>query len=254
MTTSSNRSRTRVVVTRPSPRGEGLAKKLEDRGFQADLLALLEVTAPADSDPLRQAAREGSNYDSWIFTSAPAVDAFFAQRPSPPRHATVFFAVGEATASALASQGYAAITPNDQTAEGLVNLIGARLPGTARLLVPQAADARPTLVDGLSRLGFEVHGVATHDKVLPARAANIFAALFDRQAYGWVTFTSPRIVEHFVALAGDSWNRRRGELEAASIGPVTSEALRAVGVAPSVEALSPSDDRLVDAIAKAATP
>jgi uroporphyrinogen-III synthase len=215
-------------------------------------MPLIEVTGPVDSGPLHRAAREGSHYDSWIFTSAPAVEAFFARQPSPPGASALLFAVGEATADALARHGHVATTPDRHAAEGLLDSIAARLAPRARLLVAQAADARSTLVDGLSSRGFEVDCVATHDKILPPTATMDFADLFETEAYGWVTFTSSRIVEHFVALAGPSWPDRRRELLAASIGPMTSQSLRAQGVEPRVEAESPSDDHLVNAIARAA--
>lgn len=248
MTNSATKPPIRIVVTRPGKRGEGLARKLANRGFHPILMPLLEVTAPEDPGPMRRAAREGSQYASWIFTSAPAVEAYFAHQPASPGGSMVVFAVGEATAAALASRGHVAIVPDEQTAEGLVDVVATHLPSAARVLVPQAADARPALRDGLSQRGFRVDCVASHDKVLPAAAPGIFADLFDRQPYGWVTFTSPRIVKHFVELAGEPWSHRKGELEAASIGPVTSRALRNVGVEPTVEAGSPSDDQLVIAI------
>ena len=67
-----------------------------------------------------------------------------------------------------------------------------------------------------------------------------------------MTFTSPRIVRHFAALFGADWERRRGELRAASIGPVTSAELRRRGVEPAAEADRPLDEALVAAVGKAA--
>jgi uroporphyrinogen-III synthase len=66
-----------------------------------------------------------------------------------------------------------------------------------------------------------------------------------------VTFTSPRIVRHFAELFGADWERRRGELRAASIGPVTSAELRRRGVEPAAEAARPGDEEMVAAVARA---
>jgi len=68
-----------------------------------------------------------------------------------------------------------------------------------------------------------------------------------------VTFTSPRIVRNFAELFGAEWERRRGELRAVSIGPVTSAELRRQGVEPAAEARRPEDAEMVAALERAST-
>jgi uroporphyrinogen-III synthase len=92
--------------------------------------------------------------------------------------------------------------------------------------------------------------VVAYDKRLPPEAPRRAAELFATPPLGWVTFTSPRIVRHFAELFGTDWERRRGELRAASIGPVTSAELRRLGVEPAAEARQPSDEELVAAVAR----
>ena len=75
--------------------------------------------------------------------------------------------------------------------------------------------------------------------------------LFGGRSIGWVTFTSPRIARHFRRLAGEGWEDRREELRAASIGPVTSAALRKLGVEPAAQATTPSETELVASIVAA---
>jgi uroporphyrinogen-III synthase len=89
-----------------------------------------------------------------------------------------------------------------------------------------------------------------YDKQLPPEAANKAAQLFATSPLGWVTFTSPRIVRHFAELLGDGWERRRAELQAVSIGPVTSAELRRWHVEPAAEALRPTDEEMVAAVAR----
>jgi len=48
--------------------------------------------------------------------------------------------------------------------------------------------------------------------------------------------TSPRVVRHFAELFGADWERRRPELYAASIGPVTSGTLRELQLPVGIEA------------------
>jgi uroporphyrinogen-III synthase len=121
------------------------------------------------------------------------------------------------------------------------------------VLLPQAADAHPTLLEGLAAAGAEAVAVVAYDKRLPPDAPQRAAELFSTAPLGWVTFTSPRIVCHFAELLGSDWELRRKELKAASIGPVTSAELRRRGVEPAAEAASPGDEELVEAVVKAHT-
>ena len=57
---------------------------------------------------------------------------------------------------------------------------------------------------------------------------------------------------HLAAPLGDTCPSRRGELRAASIGAVTSVALREAGVEPAAEAPEASDDGLVATLLAAA--
>ena len=116
-----------------------------------------------------------------------------------------------------------------------------------RVLLPQASDARPTLQEGLLKAGADPVVVAAYDKRMPEAAPRRAAELFSEEI-GWVTFTSPRIVRCFAELFGANWQRRRSELRAASIGPVTSAELRRLGVEPAAEAVAPSDQGLVDSV------
>ena len=90
--------------------------------------------------------------------------------------------------------------------------------------------------------------VVAYDKRLPSEAPARAAALFATSPIGWVTFTSPRIVRHFAELFGADWGRRKGELRAVSIGPVTSAELRRIGVEPAAEAERPGDEEMVEAV------
>jgi uroporphyrinogen-III synthase len=239
----------RVVVTRAEHQSEGLAAAFARAGATVELLPLLEMIPPADPLPLEQAASELALHDWVVFTSANAVETFLPLAgPLPP--ALRVAAVGDATAGALRARGIEPhLVPVREEAAGLVAELGARV-GGRRVLLPQAADARPALREGLTAAGAEVVAVVAYDKRLPPDAPAQAAALFGAAPIGWVTFTSPRIVRHFAALFGANWERRRGELRAASIGPVTSAELRRWQVEPAAEAERPLDEALVVAVAR----
>lgn len=235
----------RVVVTRAEHQSDGLAAAFAREGAIVELLPLLEIVPPADSSSLERAAAELSLYDWVVFTSANAVEAFL------PLVQEVFRAavVGPATAAALRSRG---IEPHLEArradAEGLAADLLPHLVQGQRVLLPQAADARATLFEALTAAGAKPVAVVAYDKRLPEDAPRRASELFSNAPLGWVTFTSPRIVRSFADLFGGDWERRKIELRAASIGPVTSAELRRYGVEPTAEAEQPGDEALVEAV------
>lgn len=214
-----------------------------------ELLPLLEVVPPLDPRPLERAASELALYDWVVFTSSNAVETFLPLTGGALPQRLRVAAVGPATADALRQwEVEPNLTASKAEAEGLLAELGPLVNRRQRVLLPQAADARPALFDGLTKAGADPVAVVAYDKRLPEAAPRRAAALFSDQPIGWVTFTSPRIVRHFVELFGPDWERHRPELLAASIGSVTSAELRRRGIEPAAEALQPSDQGLVDAV------
>jgi len=242
----------RVVVTRAEHQAGGLAEAFAAAGATVELLPLLEVVPPADPRPVERAASELALYDWLVFTSANAVDAFLPLTAGGVPHRLRIAVVGPATAAALrAWEVEPHLIAVRADAEGLLDELGPHVGRSRRVLLPQAADARPTLADGLARAGAEPVVVVAYGKALPADAPSRAAELFAAAPIGWVTFTSPRVVRHFSELFGADWERRRPELRAASIGPVTTAALRRLGVEPAAEAAQPGDAGMVAAVVRA---
>jgi len=242
----------RVVVTRAEHQAGGLAAAFTAAGADVEVLPLLEIVPPADPHPLERAASELALYDWLVFTSANAVEAFLPLTGGALPDRLRIAVVGPATAAALRDWS---VEPHliaaRSEAEGLVAELAPLVDRGRRVLLPQAADARPALAEGLARCGAEPVTVVAYDKRLPAEAHRRAAELFSTAPLGWVTFTSPRVVRHFVGLFGADWERRRPELAAVSIGPVTTAELRRHGVEPAAEAARPGDDGMVEAVVRA---
>jgi uroporphyrinogen-III synthase len=241
--------RARVTITRAAHQAEPLAAAFRAAGFTVEHLPLLEVIPPADPRPLERAAYDLESYDWLVFTSANAVDAFLPLTGGALPDGLQVAVVGPATAEALRKRGHApGLTASRPEAEGLLADLAPLVQDSRRVLLPQAADARPLLAEGLREAGAEAVVVVAYDKGLPADAPARAERLFRDSPLGWVTFTSPRIVRHFVDLFGADWERRRPELLAASIGAVTSAELRRQGVERIAEAVAPGEDGLVRAV------
>lgn len=208
-------------------------KALRLRGARVVCAPVIKV-APADSyERLDAAIRKLDTFDLLIFTSVNAVDYFFRRlralrfRPlSRPR----LYAIGEATAAALASSGWPATAAGFADAATLARKIPLRL--GERVLVPRALKARPELPKILRARGAVVV-TATAYKTVRERITASTRRLLDGSAVDAVTFSSPSAVESLRAQLGSGTFRRLfTRAKALSIGPTTSSALKAAGVAP----------------------
>jgi len=261
--TAEPRSAPRVVITRAAHQAGELGAAFEAAGAEVAYLPLLEVRSPADPAPLERAVAGVASFDRLVFTSSNAVDAFLPRvagkggaKALPP-----VAAVGPATSRALRAFGVEpALEATESRGAGLAAELLRHLEPGARVLVPQAEDARPELAAALRRGGCRVTAVTAYGKRLPPGARADAERLFARGAIGWVTFTSPRIVRHFLALLAELFAgvpvddseaaareaRCRG-LRALSIGPTTTAELARWGLDPDAEAARPGVEGMVAA-------
>jgi uroporphyrinogen III methyltransferase/synthase len=158
-------------------------------------------------------------------------------------------ALGPATAAALRVHGIEpALVPQRFVAEELLAAL-AQAGGLtwARVLLPQAEDARPVLAEGLRALGAQVEAIPIYRT---AAAPGDFRALTQDLAAGRidaVTFTSASTVRRFVELVGDD-AARAPTYTAVTIGPVTEAAAAAAGLARITSATPFTTEGLIAAL------
>ena len=160
-------------------------------------------------------------------------------------------AVGSGTAAALREHGLTPdLVPDRYTTRGLADaLIATGAP--ARILLARADLATPALADLLRAASWDVVDVEAYRTVkVPALAPDVA----DQLRHGGldiVAFASSSTVRNLVDLLG---GRLHDDIRVVSIGPVTSDTCRELGLRVDVEA-SPHDlDGLVDAVVAAAAP
>jgi len=96
-----------LVVTRPREEGEAWVAPLNERGWQARLLPLIDIAEPSavsDRSALVQARADWPRFDALMFVSAAAVRHFFAGMETTPAvraSHTRFWAPGPGTAGEL---------------------------------------------------------------------------------------------------------------------------------------------------------
>ena len=232
---------TTVVVTRPVDQAGGLVDELRSQGADVVSLAVTEIE-PVEFD--REQA-DPSTFEWLAFTSANGVRHFIERSGDPPRFGSArVAAVGPGTADALAAVN---IVPDlvaaVHTASGLCDALVAVEPAGGRVLVPQAEAARPTLVDGLRSAGWSVEPVTVYRSVSTAPSEDAIAAAVGADV---VTFASPSAFRAFLGLVG----AERLPRVIATIGPVTSDAVRVAGVDVDIEADPHTAAGLVDALVR----
>lgn len=238
-----------VVVTRAAAQAAPLREALEALGARVVLFPTI-VTQPArDPEPVRRAMDALEAYAWIVFTSANAVRFFadcLATRPGgrlpPGVHVA---AVGTATATALAERAIRVdAIPDEFLGVRVADAVG-DLRGR-RVLLPRADLGRAETPDALRAAGALVDEVTVYHTVPAAPDPAGVAAL--ETGVDAVTFTSPSTFTNFVALLGDRAGRLLAGAAVASIGPVTSAAIRDAGFSVHVEPAEHTMAALVDTL------
>jgi uroporphyrinogen III methyltransferase/synthase len=230
-----------VAVTRARAQSSGLVARLRGLGadaVEAPVIRIEEIDGPAPAV---------DTYDLICLTSPNGVRMLFHRLAVAGRDARSLAgarvaAIGPGTAAALREHGVIAdVVPERFVAEGLVEAL-ADVP-VSRALIARAAEARDVLSDALRERGAHVDVVALYETVAEPFDDGRRAAV-TRADY--VTFTSSSTVKYFFAALDGAELSKRTRL--ASIGPVTSDALRERGLEPDVEAGRHDIDGLVQAL------
>ena len=237
-----------VVVTRARAQASGLAGTLAALGAEVVELPAIRIEARLDTPEVRDAVGAIHSYALVCLTSPNGVRLLFEALSGAGldaralANATVA-AIGPGTARALAHRGIRAdIVPERSVAEALVSSLESVDVRGRPVLVARAAEARDVLPEALRDRGANVDVVALYETVAEEPEPE---ALEAAQSADYVTFTSSSTVRNFLAAAGDRLPR---EARIVSIGPVTSETARELGLEVDVQAERHDLDGLVDAL------
>ncbi len=252
-----------VVVTRPREQAASLREPLEALGAEVLLVPTIRIVPRPLDDAVLRVLGELAAYRLVVFTSANAVRVFAGYlargtddgaMPAGP----VVAAIGPATAAALEKHGLGChLVPDEYVAEGLLDAFeeqAAPVSG-ARVLIPCAAGARDVLPETLRTRGAVVDVLHVYDTVAAAELAVPAARV---EAADYITFTSASTARRLAALlqaatdaapAGRPLAERLAGARLCSIGPITSEALRDLGLEVAVEAREYTAAGLAEAIA-----
>ncbi len=223
-----------VAVTRARAQASALAARLRALGATV-------VEAPAIRiRPLAEPLPPLDGYDLLCVTSPNGAELLMDRvRDARALAGLRIAAIGPGTARALRERGIEPdVVPERAVAEGLVEAL-ADVP-VERALVVRAAEGRDVLPNALRERGAAVDVVALYETVAePLDDATRNAAA----AADYLLFTSGSSVRFYAAAGGSLGGPRL-----VSIGPATSEELRAHGAEPDVEADPHTPDGMIEAL------
>jgi uroporphyrinogen III methyltransferase/synthase len=236
------------VVTRARAQASGLAGTLRALGADVIELPAIRVEPRLDTDVVRDAVADLHTYALVCLTSPNGVHLLFEAMAAQGRDAralanAVVAAIGPGTAAALTEHGVIAdIVPERFVAEALVEALAGVDVAERPVLVARAAEARDLLPEALAERGGKVDVVALYETVreTPDPAA-IEAAL----GADYVTFTSSSTVRNLVEAVGERYPRWA---RLVSIGPITSQTARELGLEVHVEAEQHDIEGLIEAL------
>jgi uroporphyrinogen-III synthase len=269
LTSNHSLSGIRVLVGRARHQAGTLSSELRNRGAQVIEIPFIEIREPRSFQPLDAALKALATYDWLILTSVNGVEAMWDRleqiRAIPvegqlPRIA----AIGPATKKAIEQRGARVdVIPKEYVAESVVRSLKDKVKGK-RVLLVRAKIARDVIPRDLRKAGAQVDVVEAYETVVPRSSRARLRAIFKnpRRRPDVVTFTSSSTVRNFINLVGSrettellpairGRGRPRHTILMASIGPVTSSALREHGLSVDIAAKEFTIPGLVAAIERA---
>ncbi len=248
----------RVLVTRPRYQAEEMVRCLEQLGALTYVLPVVEVSDPPDWRPVDEALERLNQYQWLVFTSANGVQRFFARLFHTGRDLRVvgalrLAAIGSATAAALKHLHLTPdVVPASFRSENLAATLAPLVKGQ-RVLLARADRGRELLRDELAKVA-QVDQIAVYSQSDAADLDPHVLLALSRGEIGYVTLTSANIARALLTNLDETARLRikSGDVKLVTISPVTSAAVRELGVEPAAEATEYTIDGVIDALVKLA--
>jgi uroporphyrinogen III methyltransferase / synthase len=244
----------RIVITRRREQSRELRRALVALGAEVVEIPTIEIRPPASWDPLDQAIRRITEFDYLLLTSVNGVLSFLARLRACGADVRDLAglqvgAIGPATAAALVQAGVSVdFVPKEYRAEGLLQSLSNHDVRGKTFLIPRAKGARDLVPRVLKERGAGVEVVEVYETVAPSLPPGEIERLLRPRPHA-ITFTSSSTVFNFAKLIGEERMREAlAGIALASIGPVTSDTVRKLGLDVNIEAKESTVPGLVHAI------
>jgi uroporphyrinogen-III synthase len=238
-----------VLVTRPRPEADALARLLQRRGATAIVAPAIEIV-PVRSAALTRALGElAEGAFAWVTLTSPRTVDVLAEHLTPGRLRARVAAVGDGTAERF--RGWSRRDPDLVPKSFTTSALGRAFPrGTGRVLTPRADVAPEGLEGALERKGWSPTRVDAYRTRIPRSLPPEARTALRSGGVDAVTFTSASTVRGFVRAMGVV----RGNPKVVCIGPVTAREAREHGLRVHAVANPHTVEGLVGAVERALAP
>jgi uroporphyrinogen III methyltransferase/synthase len=227
----------RILITRARHQAGRLDRLLREQGAEAISIPTIEIRPPDNWDDMDRAIDDVAQYDWVIFTSVNGVEAFMGRLRKRKKDIRELkgiriASIGSGTAQCIEDMGIRVdLLPEKFIAEGILEDLSKEEVKGLRFLLPRAEKARNILPEELAKRGARVDVVKAYKTMIPERKKEELVSLLESNGVDLITFTSSSTVSHFVEMIGAELLSEKLEgVSIASIGPVTAERARQLGI------------------------
>lgn len=245
----------KIVVTRTRQQASTLSRQLIQLGADVIELPTIRIEPAKDQYAFGELVNDCHTYDWIIFTSPNGVDAFFTMfdklyNDTRSIGGARIACIGPGTADKVKARHLAVDLMPDKgnfVAEGLVKAFDKHQNmENVKVLWVRAEETREVIANSLTGMGAIVDEGIGYRTVAETEDNLEALARLKNEGADMITFTSASTVEHFLDLHVDLPEN----CKIASIGPVTSAAIKHYGLKVDVEAKENSIPGLVAAVEK----
>lgn len=244
----------RILITREKESSASFAERLTALGYLPIEIPLIRIYPVKESAALQQVFTDIHGYDWLLFTSANGVKAFFyfLERfgidMAKVRGKAI--SVGPKTSKALQERGYPPfIEAKEFRQEGLIEALKGKVNSGDSFLFLRGNLAREVIGNTLRDWGVRVDEAIVYENYPDEEGGEKIGRLIARGEIDLITFTSPSTFQAlYDVLRKHGQEALLHQVKIASIGPVTSERIRALGYRVEIEAKVYTVEGLIAAI------
>lgn len=242
-----------ILVTRARTQSSKLVEKIMDLGGNPIEVPTIKIEKIENNLELEKEIENIKEYNYLILTSQNGVNMFFDKLNLMNLDIRVLSnlkicAIGSATAKELKNRGIIAdIVPEKFVAESMYDELRSILKKEDKILIPRGANARDLLVDKLSEI-CTIKEVHTYKTVLEDENKEEIISLLNEEIVDYITFTSSSTVSNFIDIIGKENIDKLKNVKIISIGPVTSNTAKELGLEVYKEPTNYTINDLIDCI------